>query len=155
MSDFIFDLPPIRDGEKHPDDPFHVSLPLSDINRRRIRQSKPGGSWKDWDDDIVSACHRGHDYPAPYGRMSWDDLAPTITTQFCYYSTGRFGHPEQDRAISIREAALLQTFPGDYELSETDKPLVVREAARHVGNAVPVNLAQAIGASIVEDTDGR
>lgn len=102
VADFIQCLPPIGDGEAHPGDPAHVALTLSDTNKRRIRQSRPGGSWKDWDDDIVSACHRESYYPAPYGRMSWDGLAPTITTQFCYYSTGRFGHPEQDRAISVR-----------------------------------------------------
>ena len=87
--------------------------------------------------------------------MSWDGLAPTITTQFCYYSTGRFGHPEQDRAISVREAALLQTFPGDYEFWDPGRSPAVRESARHVGNAVPVRLAQAIGASIVEAADAR
>ena len=150
VREFIGDLPPIGDGEAHPDDSAHVTMPLSDINKRRIRQSKPGGSWKDWDDDLLSACHRKSYYPAPYGRMQWDEVAPTITTQFCYYSTGRFGHPEQDRAISVREAALLQTFPIDYEFSEKGRSLFVRDAARHIGNAVPVKLAEAIGASIVE-----
>ena len=147
---FIAELPPIRDGQTHPDDPAHVTMPLTNINRRRIQQSKPGGTWKDWDDALLSSCHRNSYYPAPYGRMQWDDLAPTITTQFCYYSTGRFGHPSQDRAISVREAALLQTFPSDYEFFENNRPLPVRDAARHIGNAVPVKLGEAIGASIVE-----
>lgn len=155
VREFIADLPPIADGQAHPDDPAHVTMPLSDINKRRIRQSKPGGTWKDWDDALLSACHRKSYYPAPYGRMQWDDVAPTITTQFCYYSTGRFGHPEQDRAISVREAALLQTFPIDYEFSEEGQPPVVRDVARHVGNAVPVKLAEAVGASIVEAVDAR
>lgn len=149
----IESLPPIGDGQAHPDDPAHITLPLSKINKRRIRQSKPGGTWKDWDNDLLSACHRSSYYPAPYGRMQWDDVAPTITTQFCYYSTGRFGHPEQDRAISVREAALLQTFPQDYEFSKKGPPVVIRDVARHVGNAVPVSLAEAIGASIVEAVD--
>lgn len=155
VREFIGALPPIGDGEAHPDDPAHITLALSTINKRRIRQSKPGGTWKDWDDDLLSPCHRGAYYPAPYGRMHWDDTAPTITTQFCYYSTGRFGHPEQDRAISVREAALLQTFPIDYELWDKGRPLFVRDAARHVGNAVPVKLAHAIGTSIVEAVDVR
>jgi len=81
--------------------------------------------------------------------MSWDGLAPTITTQFCYYSTGRFGHPEQNRAISVREGAMLQTFPGDYSLIDEDNPATVRELSRQIGNAVPVNLGRAIGLSLM------
>ena len=138
------------DGQADESDPVHVTMPLSDLNRRRIRQSKPGGTWRDWDDDLVNACHRETYYPAPYGRMRWDAPAPTITTQFCYYSTGRFGHPEQDRTISVREAALLQTFPADYDLVDDEAPLVVHKLARHIGNAVPVELAVAIGTAIVE-----
>lgn len=82
--------------------------------------------------------------------MCWDAPAPTITTQFCYYSTGRFGHPEQHRTISVREAALLQTFPHDYALVDPDIALPVHKMARHIGNAVPVKLAEAIGGSILE-----
>ena len=82
--------------------------------------------------------------------MRWNDLAPTITTQFCYYSTGRFGHPEQDRAISVREGALLQTFPRDYVLVNPENPAPLHELARHVGNAVPVNLGTAIGSAFME-----
>jgi len=150
VREFIHDLPSIEAGEAHPDDRIHVTMPLSRLNKRRIQQSKPGGSWRDWDEALLSACHRDSLYPAPYGRMSWDAVAPTITTQFCYYSTGRFGHPEQDRAISIREGALLQTFPVDYKFCEEDQSVVVRDAARQIGNAVPVKLAEAIGESIVE-----
>ena len=155
VADFIRDLPAIKDGEISPDDPAHATLPLSKKNRQRIRQSKPGGSWKDWEESIVSKCHHEAYYPAPYGRMRWDTPAPTVTTQFCYYSTGRFGHPEQHRVISVREAALLQTFPAKYQFTENDKPLVIREMARHVGNAVPVKLAEAIGKSIVEVANVR
>lgn len=150
VRDFIRDLPPIADGEAHRDDPAHVTMPLSERNKQRIQQSKQGGTWQDWDDALLSACHRDSYYPAPYGRMRWDDIAPTITTQFCYYSTGRFGHPEQHRAISVREGALLQTFPIDYEFVEDGQSVVVRDAARQIGNAVPVRLAKAIGESILE-----
>ena len=152
---FIHDLPSIGDGEAHPDDPAHITMPLTDLNKERIRQSKPGGTWRDWDEALLSACHRNSYYPAPYGRMRWDDVAPTITTQFCYYSTGRFGHPEQDRAISVREGALLQTFPIGYKLSEHGQQVVARDAARQIGNAVPVKLAEAIGKSIVEASNAR
>ena len=147
---YIQDQPTLVDGQADSSDPAHVTMPLSALNRRRIRQSKPGGTWRDWDDDLVNACHRETYYPAPYGRMRWDAPAPTITTQFCYYSTGRFGHPEQDRTISVREAALLQTFPDDYDLVDDEAPLVVHKLARHIGNAVPVELAAAIGTAIVE-----
>ena len=151
VGDFIRHLPQIKDGEASKRDPVHVSAALSGKNRQRIQQSKPGGSWEDWDEGIRNECHsRGAYYPAPYGRMSWDALSPTITTQFCYYSTGRFGHPEQNRAISVREGALLQTFPKDYKFAEKSKPFSVREIARHIGNAVPVKLGQAIGESIME-----
>ncbi len=149
VGDCIGNLPPIAEGLSHPDDPAHVSLPLSPMNKKRIIQSRPGGSWKDWEEGLVNDCQRKSHYPAPCGRMSWDDLAPTITTQFCYYSTGRFGHPEQNRAISVREGALLQTFPGDYSLVDENNPMTVRELSRHIGNAVPVNLGRAIGLSIM------
>jgi len=155
VEEFIRSLPPISDGQAHPDDPAHTSMPLTDLNKRRIRQSSPGGTWRDWDDDLVSACHRRANYPAPYGRMIWDEVAPTITTQFCYYSTGRFGHPEQDRALSVREGALLQTFPIGYRFSEAGRPVAVREAARHIGNAVPVKLAEAIGEAVTGASDAR
>ena len=130
-------------------------MALTPTNRERIAQSKPGGSWDDWDDRLLNDCHRSAHYPAPYGRMRWDGLAPTITTQFCYYSTGRFGHPEQNRAISVREGALLQTFPRHYDLVDEDDPLTIRDLSRHVGNAVPVALATAIGAAFVEAVNGE
>ena len=155
VRDFINDLPSIEDGEAHPDDPAHVAMALSDLNRQRIQQSRPGGTWLDWDESLLSACHRDSYYPAPYGRMRWDDAAPTITTQFCYYSTGRFGHPEQDRAISVREGALLQTFPVNYEFFKGGESGSVRDAARQIGNAVPVRLAEAIGESILEACNAR
>ena len=154
VRDCISDLSDIADGSVCDDDPAHAAMPLTPMNRERIAQSKPGGSWKDWDDHLMNQCHRKAHYPAPYGRMLWDDLAPTITTQFCYYSTGRFGHPEQNRAISVREGALLQTFPRDYILVDEDDPLSIRDLARHVGNAVPVALATAIGAAFMEAVNG-
>ena len=150
VADVLRGLPEIADGVTASSDPAHTSLLLSDKNRRRIQQSKPGGTWRDWDEQDISECHLKAYYPSSYGRMRWDTLAPTITTQFCYYSTGRFGHPEQHRAISIREGALLQTFPKNYVLCKKNETLSVREIARHIGNAVPVKLAQAIGEAILE-----
>ena len=148
VADFIRDMSPIFAGETSSTDPAHSSLPLSPTNLSRIRQSKPGGSWKDWDEDLVSSCHTRAFYPAPYGRMQWDQPAPTITTQFCYYSTGRFGHPTQDRTVSVREAALLQTFPLNYKLVDPHADMPIRQLARHVGNAVPVKIGEHIGISL-------
>ena len=150
VRDVLSGLPVISDGQSAPCDPAHVTLPLSEKNRRRMLQSKPGGSWKDWDEREINECHKRAYYPASYGRMQWDAPAPTITTQFCYFSTGRFGHPEQHRTISIREGALLQTFPRDYIFSREEEPLPVYMLARHIGNAVPVKLAQVIGSAIME-----
>ena len=150
VADFIQHLPAIKDGEACPDDPAHISMALSPKNKLRIRQSKPGGTWQDWDEDIINECHRKAYYSSSYGRMRWDAPGPTITTQFCYYSTGRFGHPEQDRAISVREAALLQTFPPDYKFAESGEPIIITKTARYIGNAVPVKLAEAIGKSLIE-----
>ena len=150
VADFIRDLDPILAGETSPNDPAHTTLPLSRTNLARIRQSKPGGTWKDWDEELVNPCHIRAHYPAPYGRMQWNEPAPTITTQFCYFSTGRFGHPTQDRALSVREAALLQTFPADYRLVDPDCQQPIHKLARHVGNAVPVKIGELVGRSLVD-----
>ena len=80
--------------------------------------------------------------------MKSDDLAPTITTQFNNLGSGRFGHPKQDRALSLREGALLQTFPQNYKFIEPDSPIVTSRIAAYIGNAVPVQLAKVIGESI-------
>ena len=149
VADYIRDLDPIAAGRTCAEDLAHTTLSLTPTNLERIRQSKPGGTWKDWDESLVNPCHKRAHYPAPYGRMKWDEPAPTITTQFCYYSTGRFGHPEQDRAVSVREAALLQTFPADYDLVDPEDDLPICKLARHVGNAVPVKIGERIGSSLV------
>jgi DNA (cytosine-5)-methyltransferase 1 len=134
-------------------DPIHRTQKLSPLNTKRIKKSIPGGTWRDWDDDLICPCHKkksGKTYPAVYGRMSWDDPSPTITTQFYNYGSGRFGHPEQDRALSLREGANLQSFPDDYIFSDPSKPSTFVEVATHIGNAVPVKLGEMIGKSIKE-----
>ena len=151
VEDAIGDLPEINDGEVHESDPLHRSRELSDMNKKRIKQSKPGGTWKDWDEELRLPCHKkdsGKGYTTVYGRMESDDLAPTITTQFLNLGSGRFGHPKQHRALSLREAALLQTFPKDYKFIEPDSPIVTGRIAAYIGNAVPVDLAKVIGESI-------
>jgi len=150
----IGNLPYLIDGEIHPIDPVHRSTKLNDINKRRIRSSVPGGTWKDWNDDIKLKCHKkssGKGYGAVYGRMSWDEPSPTITTQFYGYGNGRFGHPEQDRAISYREGAILQSFPPDYAfLPEKQELFSLKALGVHIGNAVPVELGRAIGLTILQ-----
>ena len=81
--------------------------------------------------------------------MEWDKPSPTITTQFYGYGNGRFGHPEQNRAISLREGAILQSFPIDYRFINEDAPLNKRSLGIQIGNAVPVELGRAIGNSIL------
>lgn len=148
----IAHLPPILAGEAHPDDPLHSASSLSELNLRRIRAAKPGGTWRDWPEDLRAACHRrptGKTYPGVYARMSWDEPAPTMTTQCFGFGNGRFGHPEQDRAISLREAAILQSFPRDYKFLPVDQKPSMKEVGRWIGNAVPVELGRAIGRSII------
>ncbi len=76
--------------------------------------------------------------------MEWDEPAPTMTTQFFGFGNGRFGHPEQDRAISLREGALLQSFPDDYAFVPEGETVHVKTLGRLIGNAVPVDLGRAI-----------
>lgn len=147
----IEELPPIAAGEISRDDHLHRAAHLSKINLRRIRQSKPNGTWRNWDKKLVAACHKkssGKTYSSVYGRMSWDNPAPTMTTQFYGFGNGRFGHPKQARAISLREGALLQSFPKYYRFSAPGKPISMNGMGRMIGNAVPPLLARAIARSI-------
>lgn len=144
-------MPPLEAGEIHSEDRLHRASRLSDLNLRRIRASVQGGTWLDWDDELRASCHfkeSGRFYKSVYARMSWDEPAPTITTQCYGFGNGRFGHPVQDRAISLREAALLQTFPRDYEFFAPEDPIFINVASRLIGNAVPVVLGRVIAKSI-------
>ena len=146
-------LRPIKAGEKSPRDKLHVSSTLSDKNLKRIRASRPGGTWRDWPEDLIADCHKsstGKSYPSVYGRMEWGKPSPTITTQCFGFGNGRFGHPEQDRAISLREAAILQGFPRSYKFVAPREPVFIKRIGRLVGNAVPVQLGQAIAKSILQ-----
>ena len=158
VRDAIGDLPPIRDGEVSKSDMLHRASRLSEINRKRIKQSVPGGTWNDWDDSLVLPCHikrTGKGYKAVYGRMELDKPSPTITTEFYGYGSGRFGHPEQDRAISLREGALLQSFPSVYDFIDMDEPQTMKKIGVHIGNAVPIKLGEAIGKSILNHLSAK
>lgn len=147
----IGDLPAIAAGERAVNDPLHRAAKLTPLNLQRIIHSKPGGTWRDWPPELVAECHRkesGRTYPSVYGRMRADEPSPTMTT-LCYgFGNGRFGHPFQNRAISLREAAVLQSFPYDYQFMEPDK-INFRAVGRMIGNAVPVRLGEVIGESLL------
>jgi DNA (cytosine-5)-methyltransferase 1 len=152
VRDVIAGLPAIEAGESYVEDALHVASRLSDVNMERIRHSKPGGTWRDWPEGLQAECHRrnsGATYPSVYGRMEWDNVGPTITTQCFGYGNGRFGHPDQDRAISLREAAMLQTFPRRYKFVRPGEPVKFSVLGRLIGNAVPVRLGEAIGKRLV------
>lgn len=147
----ISNLPHIEAGEHDQYDALHVASRLSKLNKLRIQASVPDGSWRDWDSRLKLPCHKknsGKSYPSVYGRMNWDSPSPTITTQFYGYGNGRFGHPEQDRALSLREGAILQSFPPNYAFVAPNNRINKRTLGVHIGNAVPVELGHAIGESI-------
>lgn len=153
VRDTIFKLPKIEAGATNKRDPMHRSPKLTKLNIKRIKQSKPGGTWHDWDEKLLLKAYRkksGKSYTSVYGRMQWDEPAPTITTKFYGYGNGRFGHPEQNRAISFREGAMLQTFPENYLFFDEDHPISGKDLGIMIGNAVPVKLGEAIGKSILK-----
>lgn len=152
----IGNLTPIAAGEVCKSDAMHKASELSPLNLKRIRASKPGGTWRDWDASLRAKCHTrlsGQTYPSVYGRMTWDEPSPTVTTQYYGFGNGRFGHPDQDRAISLREGAILQGFSADYKFVPKGEPIRARQIGRLIGNAVPVNLGSAIGTSLARHVE--
>lgn len=150
VRDTIGHLPvPPADGSDHPKVSLHRRDKLSDLNLKRINALKEGQGRDDLPDELLADCHRissdAIGYRNVYGRMAWDDVAPTITARFDSFTRGKFGHPDQPRSISLREGALLQSFPEDFEFTGNKVDI-----ARQIGNAVPPLLAEAIGKSIIE-----
>jgi DNA (cytosine-5)-methyltransferase 1 len=153
VQDVLKGLPVLRHGGADQTDPLHTASGLSPLNLERIKASKPGGSWRDWPKHLIAKCHRketGKTYPGVYGRMKWDEPAPTLTTQFYGFGSGRFGHPSQARGLSLREGAILQGFPENYSFVPKGDPIHFKALGRLIGNAVPVELGRVIGESIVE-----
>jgi DNA (cytosine-5)-methyltransferase 1 len=146
----------IAAGDHDETDFQHTASALSPVNLRRIQLTpKSGGSraaWRD-NDELQVPAYRGRDdiFRDVYARMYWDRPAPTITTRFNSFSNGRFGHPEEDRAISIREGATLQTFPKDFVFHGTS----LSSLTRQIGNAVPPALAERIGRSLTGIYHGK
>jgi len=147
VKDTISDLLPIVAGGRNTNDNLHVTANLSEKNIERLKKTPHnGGSRSSWPEELVLTCHKktkGH--MDVYGRMSWDQPSPTMTGGCVMISKGRFGHPEQDRAISLREAARLQTFPDNFQFIGN-----FGEIARQIGNAVPPLLARKTAESILE-----
>lgn len=143
-------FPEIGAGHRDPTDFIHSSMGLSSKNMRRIiRTRTDGGDRSDWKDDpelqIPAYENKDNIFRDVYARMYWDRPAPTITTRFNSFSNGRFGHPEENRAISLREGATLQTFPKKYIFRGSNQSVI----ARQIGNAVPPELAKQIGKTIL------
>ena len=149
VRDWISHYPPIQAGERHNEVPNHRAANLSARNLERVKSTPEGGGHRDWPDHLKLECHKDFlGYSDVYGRMSWDSPASGLTTRCTSYSNGRFGHPQQDRAISIREAASLQTFPDDFVFTGS-----MASMARQIGNAVPVRLARVVGEHFVRHLD--
>jgi DNA (cytosine-5)-methyltransferase 1 len=141
VRDWIAGLPAIAAGCTDSNDPDHRAAALSTTNLRRIASTPEGGGREAWPKSLLLDCHRKFDgHSDVYGRLAWDRPAAGLTTRCISYSNGRFGHPDQNRAISVREAACLQTFPRKYRFVGS-----LESRARQVGNAVPPLMAKAIG----------
>jgi len=147
VGDTIKGLTPIKAGEEDLNIPNHRSANLSNLNMKRIKATtQNGGSRTSWSKDLWLNCHLDENgkpkagHSDVYGRMSWGKPSPTLTTKFNSITTGRYGHPEQDRAISLREGALIQSFPKNYIFYGS-----MQSMAKQIGNAVPPKMAQEFG----------
>jgi DNA (cytosine-5)-methyltransferase 1 len=153
VRDTIENLPPLESGESDPSDVLHTARQLSPVNLQRMKASKPGGTWRDWPEELVAPCHKkssGSSFQAFYGRMVWDAPSPTITTQAYNFGTGRFGHPSQDRSLTLREAAMLQGFPRTYKFVRPTERPSMNTVGRLIGNAVPPVFGKAVGREFLE-----
>lgn len=143
----ISHYPPIGAGERHHLFPNHEAAAVSELNLTRLAHTpRNGGDRRSWPKELVLACHRkGHTgYTDVYGRLFWDKPAPTLTAKCNSISNGRFGHPAQNRAISLREAASIQSFRDDYVFCGSNQHI-----AMQIGNAVPVRLAEVLGRTAI------
>lgn len=146
MWDAIGDLPsPPADGSEHPIVPNHYrEARLSALNKERIRHVPQGGGRLDLPAHLQLACHQGsHRHLDTYGRLAWDQPSVTITARFDSFTRGRFGHPVEDRSLTLREGARIQGFPDEFVFLGNRE-----ECARMIGNAVPPPLAEALGRSL-------
>ena len=156
VRDVIADLPPPpEDGSEHRSVLNHQKCRITALNEERFSHVPQGGGWQDIPWDLRLDCHKVTDvrkggWPDVYGRLSWDGYCPTITVGFDSFTRGRYGHPEQHRAITPREAARLQGFPDDFRF--IGNRLDVRT---QIGNAVPPPIARAAGEAIARVLNGE
>ena len=146
-------FPAIRAGQRHSELSNHVAATITPVNMERLKHTPhDGGDRRSWPKRLVLDCHSGEyeGHTDVYGRMAWDEPAPTLTARCHSISNGRYGHPEQDRAITLREAAALQSFPDGYEFFGSNKHI-----AQQIGNAVPVRLAESLGRHILSIRRGN
>lgn len=145
-------FPKINAGHKDETDFMHTVAGLKQINIERLQiTEKDGGSRMAYanDENLAPNCHKNDilNFKDTYGRMWWHRQSPTITTKFFSISNGRFAHPEEDRAISLREGAVLQSFPKNYIFKTSS----IANTARMIGNAVPPKYANSIGKAIIKN----
>lgn len=139
-------LRPLCSGEHDPEDPLHFARKHQPLVLQRMNHiPQDGGSRSSLPAELELECHKGRKnvFPDVYGRMKWDDVAPTLTTGCTDVTKGRFAHPRDNRAITLREAALLQSFPPHYHFYGNSGQI-----ARQIGNAVPVNMIRALAPSL-------
>lgn len=157
VRDAIGHLPAVNAGEVHPDDPMHVCPSLKGHSLARMKAiPKDGGSWTDLTEDqahlripSMNVAKPGS-FPDVYGRLAWDKPAPTITRECSHPGNGRYSHPEQDRLLTVREMALIQGFPPDYQFEGS-----LSFKYRQIGDAVPPMIAAMIAKALMEDAAGR
>jgi DNA (cytosine-5)-methyltransferase 1 len=140
----------IAAGHKDESDFRHSVSNLEAKNIERLKRiRKDGGDRLDFanDPELQLPCFIGKDdsFKDTFGRLWWDRPSPTITTKFFSVSNGRFVHPEENRALSLREGATLQSFPTTYKFYGTSHASI----ARLIGNAVPPEYAKRIGLAII------
>jgi len=147
-------FPKIKAGYQDKTDFLHSVPNVQPITLERLKKVKHnGGNRLDFANDskLQLACFIGKDssFKDTFGRLWWDRPAPTITTKFFSVSNGRFVHPDEDRALSLREGATLQSFPKNYKFYGSSHGSI----ARQIGNAVPPEYARRIGLAIIENTN--
>jgi DNA (cytosine-5)-methyltransferase 1 len=145
-------FPKIEAGTRDLSDFLHTVPSISDINKKRLKKvEKDGGNRLGFanDPELQLKCFEGKDdsFKDTFGRLWWNRPAPTITTKFFSISNGRFVHPDEDRALSIREGAVLQSFPLSYKFKGSS----IANIARMIGNAVPPQYATALGKAIIQN----
>ena len=149
VRDVISDIPPPPDDcSEHAAFHNHLKCRISKANEERIAHVPQGGGWQDIPWELRLPCHKVTDpkkggWPDVYGRLTWEGVCPTVTVGFDSFTRGRYGHPEQNRAITPREAARLQGFPDSFRFYGNRM-----DVRTQIGNAVPPPLAEAAGRAI-------